>query len=86
MDPFSCKITYCYTICTTDGNELMKEIKNEGERMLVVLNRNEEAAWLDPKVPVMVFYDWSHIKLEAEPVTKYYRPFKTIRGKQLGLF
>lgn len=31
-------ITYCYTIVTTEGNELMKKIHNKGERMLVVLD------------------------------------------------
>jgi putative SOS response-associated peptidase YedK len=85
-DPLTGEITYCYTICTTEGNKLMKEIKNEGERMLVVLSRNEEAAWLDPKVPVMAFYDRSHIQLEAKPLTKHYKPFRQHPGEQLGLF
>ena len=75
-DPVTGFLTYCYTICTTDGNELMKEIKNEGERMLVVLDPSEHEHWLNPKVPVMEFANRTNIELNAilaEPM-------------QLGLF
>lgn len=61
-------ITYCYTIVTTEGNALMKEIHNNGERMLVVLNPDEYDKWLDPKVPHMAFWDRSHIELKATPL------------------
>lgn len=76
VDPLTGFVTYCYTICTTEGNELMKEIKNEGQRMLVVLDPSEHEHWLNPKVPVMEFADRNSIELKAvlaEPV-------------QLGLF
>jgi len=66
-DPTTGFTTYCYTICTTEGNELMKKIKNEGERMLVVLSPEEHQAWLDPKISVMEFTDRSHIELKAVP-------------------
>lgn len=64
-DPITGFTTYCYTICTTEGNELMKQIKNEGERMLVVLSPEEHEAWLNPKISVMEFTDRSHIELKA---------------------
>jgi len=66
-DPVTGFTTYCYTICTTEGNELMKQIKNEGERMLVVLSPEEHEAWLNPKISVMEFTDRSHIELKAVP-------------------
>ncbi|SEJ68722.1 Putative SOS response-associated peptidase YedK [Dyadobacter koreensis] len=66
-DPLTGFTTYCYTICTTEGNELMKQIKNEGERMLIVLSPEEHEAWLNPKVSVMEFTDRSHIELKAVP-------------------
>lgn len=61
-------ITYCYTIVTTQANDLMKEIHNNGERMLVVLNNDEHAAWLDPKIDYMAFADRSAVKLKAIPL------------------
>lgn len=64
-DPKTGATTYCYTICTTEGNELMKKIKNEGERMLVVLNPDEYDHWLNPNIPEMAFYDRNHIELKA---------------------
>ncbi|MCF2443967.1 SOS response-associated peptidase [Dyadobacter sp. CY345] len=76
IDPLTGFTTYCYTICTAEGNELMKEIKNEGQRMLVVLDPSEYEHWLNPKTPVMEFADRSQIELKAvlaEPM-------------QLGLF
>ena len=66
-DPITGFTTYCYTICTTEGNELMKQIKNEGERMLVVLSPEEHEAWLNPKISVMEFTDRTHIELKAVP-------------------
>jgi len=66
-DPSTGLITYCYTIVTTQGNELMKQIHNNGERMLVVLDPDEYDQWLNPKVPHMEFSDRSHIKLKAVP-------------------
>jgi putative SOS response-associated peptidase YedK len=66
-DPKTGVITYCYTIVTTEGNDLMKQIHNNGERMLVVLNDDEHEHWLDPKVPHMAFWDRSHIELKAVP-------------------
>ena len=74
--------TYCYTICTTEGNELMKEIKNEGERMLVVLNPDEQDAWLNPKIHYMDFADRSHIILKAE--LAHVEPRKTQAKKTLN--
>jgi len=64
-DPITGFTAYCYTICTTEGNELMKEIKNEGERMLVVLDPAEYEDWLNPKVSVMEFIDRTNIELKA---------------------
>lgn len=82
IDPKTGFTTYCYTICTTEGNELMKEIKNEGERMLVVLNPDEQDAWLNPKIPYLAFGDRSHIQLKAELAKiepKAEKPKKTIK-------
>lgn len=75
-DPISGFTTYCYTICTTEGNKLMKEIKNEGERMLVVLDPDEHEDWLNPKISVMNFTNRAHIELKAE----------LAEPKQMGLF
>jgi len=58
-------VTYCYTIVTTQGNELMKKIHNNGERMLVVLSPDEYDAWLDPGNEHLAFADRSHIELKA---------------------
>jgi putative SOS response-associated peptidase YedK len=65
-DPKTGFTTYCYTIVTTEGNQLMKQIHNHGERMLVVLNEDEYDHWLNPEVPYMAFWDRSHIELKAE--------------------
>jgi putative SOS response-associated peptidase YedK len=65
VDPMTRNITYCYTICTTVGNELMKEIKNEGQRMLVVLKPEEVEHWLDPKIHQMEFADRTDVELKA---------------------
>lgn len=65
-DPATGFTTYCYTICTTVGNKLMKEIKNEGQRMLVVLDPDEYEEWLNPKVSVMEFVNREKIELKAE--------------------
>jgi len=84
IDPLTGFTTYCYTICTTEGNELMKEIKNEGERMLVVLNPDEQDAWLNPNIPYLAFWDRSHIQLKAElakvepKAEKPKKPIKTL--------
>jgi len=37
-----------YTIVTTEANDLMKYIHNHKRRMPVILNREDENAWLDP--------------------------------------
>jgi putative SOS response-associated peptidase YedK len=66
-DPETGIITFCYTIVTTEANDLMKTIHNNGERMLVVLNPDEHDKWLDPKIPHMAFWDRSHIELKATP-------------------
>lgn len=90
-DPKTKLITFCYTICTTEGNTLMKQIKNEGERMLVVLNEDEQDQWLNPEVPYMAFWDRSHIELKAElaphiPVTRKKPATKNNLGIQTSLF
>ncbi|MCF2443239.1 SOS response-associated peptidase [Dyadobacter sp. CY345] len=94
-DPVTGSTTYCYTICTTEGNELMKKIKNEGERMLVVLNPDEQDAWLDQKIPPMAFWDRSHIQLKAElasvppkaeKLKKQIKSTKNDLGTQTSLF
>lgn len=87
-DPSTGIITYCYTICTTEGNELMKEIKNEGQRMLVVLNPDEHEHWLNPKIHYMEFQDRTHIELVAELAAVEPVATKSIRpgNDQLTLF
>lgn len=59
-----------FTMVTTEANELMKYVHNHKQRMPIMLNRNDEAGWLDPANDIQNFaypkYDASIIAFPIE--------------------
>lgn len=49
------EIKYTYTIVTTEANEIMSYVHNHKKRMPVMLNRKDEALWLDKSVKISEF-------------------------------
>lgn len=47
VDPATGDIFNTYTMVTTEANELMRYVHNHKKRMPVILNREDENAWLD---------------------------------------
>lgn len=54
----------CFTIVTTEANELMASIHNTEKRMPVVLSRHEEKSWLSGE-SLQNFADRKHIGISA---------------------
>lgn len=54
----------CFTIVTTEANELMASIHNTEKRMPVVLTRQEEKSWLSGE-RLQNFADRKHIEMSA---------------------
>ncbi len=46
-DPFNGKTIQTFSIVTTEANELMSKIHNTKKRMPLILNKNDEAPWLE---------------------------------------
>jgi putative SOS response-associated peptidase YedK len=44
-----------YTMLTTEANEVMQYVHNHKKRMPILLNKNDEASWLDHSVAVSEF-------------------------------
>lgn len=57
-----------YTMLTTQANEVMQYVHNHKKRMPILLNKNDEASWLDHSVSVTEFaypYEGKLIALRA---------------------
>ncbi|WP_138481627.1 SOS response-associated peptidase family protein [Dyadobacter bucti] len=65
-----------FTILTTGANGLMAIVDNRQKRMPIVLDKDEESKWLDPKSDIMDFSDRRKIELVADyaPSEKIVKP------------
>ena len=59
-----------FTILTTEANSLMAEIHNAKKRMPLILQQDEEKAWLDSALGIHEIMDRNEIQLEAWEVDK----------------
>lgn len=67
--PATGEVLKSFTMVTTEANELMKYVHNNRERMPVLLRREDQLSWLDPKINIKEFaypsYDASIVAFEA---------------------
>jgi len=63
-----------FTLLTTNANPLLEKIHNIKKRMPVILNHNDEKAWLDTGIPLEAAQDllkpFDADKMEAWPISK----------------
>jgi putative SOS response-associated peptidase YedK len=67
LNPATGDVFNTYTMVTTEANELMKYVHNHKQRMPVILNREDESAWLDPSNKITDFALPYQTKLIAFP-------------------
>lgn len=67
-DPVNGEELNTYTMLTTEANEIMQYVHNHKKRMPIVLNKADEAAWLDHSVAVSEFAYPYESKIIALPV------------------
>lgn len=68
IEPSTGKEFNTYTMLTTEANEVMQYVHNHKKRMPILLNRNDEASWLDHSVSISEFaypYEAKIIALES---------------------
>lgn len=69
VNPANGDVLNSFTMVTTQANELMRYIHNHKLRMPIMLKREDELAWLDPKNDIQEFaypkYDNSIVAFEA---------------------
>jgi putative SOS response-associated peptidase YedK len=67
VNPATGEVFNTYTMVTSEANELMQYIHNHKKRMPVILNREDEKAWLDPANNISDFALPCQAKLIAFP-------------------
>lgn len=77
INPENGELKYTYTMVTTEANEIMSYVHNHKKRMPIMLNRKDEAAWLDNSVKINEFAFPYEANLIALPTTQ---------NEQYGLF
>ena len=69
VNPANGEVLKSFTMVTTEANPLMKYVHNNRERMPVMLKKDDERSWLDPKIYIKEFtypnYDASIVAFEA---------------------
>jgi len=70
VKPQTGETIFTYTMLTTEANELMQYIHNTKQRMPIVLNRNDEGAWLDPSNAIQDFAFPYQANLVGFPISK----------------
>jgi putative SOS response-associated peptidase YedK len=70
VNPENGAIKYTYTMVTTEANEIMSKVHNHKKRMPIMLNRKDEAAWLDNSVKINEFAFPYEANLNAVPITQ----------------
>jgi len=55
VNPANGEVLNTYTMVTTHANETMRYVHNNRERMPIIVNREDEAQWLDPKSDIKNF-------------------------------
>ncbi|MBF4484444.1 SOS response-associated peptidase [Flavobacterium sp. CSZ] len=55
VNPANGDVLRTYTMVTTQANEVMRFVHNNRERMPLIVNREDEQKWLDPKTDIKSF-------------------------------
>ena len=70
LDQTTGAFEHTFTILTTEANPLMAEIHNAKKRMPLILQQDEEKAWLDGALGIHQIMDRNDLLLEAWEVDK----------------